>query len=171
MDYFFSQIILDLQERIEKEVPEIVYIDQDLGQLGMQDEDEKPPLSYPACLIDFPDSNFTELAQGSQLGDVPISLQLIFNTYSQTWNKVPTTVRKKGLEYLNIEQKLYNTLQGWHLEYFSPLIRTSVKSQNNNDIGLRVRNLTFTTQYEDYSPIKQEPAEIEFSFKQFLNGD
>lgn len=168
MEYFFSQIISDLQDRISTEVPEFRYIDQDLGQLGQTDDDEKPSLAYPAVLIDFPDSNYSNLSSGAQLGAVPISLQLIFAPYSPTWNKVPGMVKKKGLEYLEIEQKLFKALQNWNLDYFSPLIRTSAKSQNNNDVGLRVRLLTFTTEYEDYSTFDEE---VEYTFKGSLNDD
>lgn len=171
MDYFFSQIISDLQQRITTEVPEFRYVDQDLGQLGQVGEDEKPALSYPAVLIDFPDSNYSNLSSGAQLGVVPMNFQLIFAPYSPTWNKVPENVKKKGLEYLEIEQKLFKALQNWSLDYFSPLIRTSVKSQNNNDIGLRVRMLTFTTEYEDYSVIDEDFKEVEFTFKGSLNDD
>lgn len=165
MDYFFSQILLDLQKRISSEVPEISYIDQDLGQLTQGEDYERPPLSYPALLIDFPNTDYSEISSGAQLGAVPITFQLIFAPYSQTWHKVPENVIMKGLEYLNTEQKLHKCLQKWNLDYFSPLIRTSVKSQNNNDIGLRVRNLTYTTQYEDYTPIEEEFKEVTFSFK------
>lgn len=165
MDYFFSQILMDLQDRISTEVPEITFIDQDLGQLGQTGEHERPPLSYPACLIDFPNSDYSNLSGGAQLGAVPITFQLIFDTYSQTWHKAPKQVIMKGLEYLEVEQKLHKCLQKWHLDYFSPLIRTNVKSQNNNDIGLRVRMLTYTTEYEDYSPIDEEYKEVVFSFK------
>lgn len=171
MDYFFSQILLDLQKRISTEVPEIQFIDQDLGQLGQVGDNGRPPISYPAVLIDFPDSDYTNLADGAQLGAVPVSFQLIFDNYSQTWHKAPEPVRKKGFEYLNTEQKLHNCLQNWHEKYFTPLMRTKVKSQNNNDLGLRVRQLVYTTEYEDYSTIDEEFKEIEFSFKGSLNND
>ncbi|MDM1557073.1 hypothetical protein HX126_21185 [Chryseobacterium indologenes] len=162
--HFFYQIILDLYDRISKEVPEINYIDQDLGQLGQTGDNEKPPLSYPALLIDFPDSEYSDISTGGQIGEVQISFQLIFDTYSQTWHKSPTTVIMKGLDYLKIEQKLHKCLQRWNLDYFSPLNRKSVKSQNNNDIGLRVRQSIYTTQYEDYTPIEEEIKEVTFSF-------
>jgi len=164
-EYFFSQILLDLYDRISTEVPEIKYIDQDLGQLGQTDDNERPPISSPAVLIDFPNSDYSELAAGAQIGAVSITFQLAFETYSQTWHKAPREVIEKGLDYLKIEQKLHKCLQKWHLEYFTPLIRTNVKSQNNNDIGLRVRQLTYSTSYEDYTPIDEEFKEIEFSFK------
>lgn len=170
-NYFFSQIILDLQDRISKEVEEIAYIDQDLGQLRQVGEDERPPINYPAVLIDFPDSNYSNLADGAQLGAVPISFQLVFEAHNPTWNKVPENLIKRGLEYLDIEQKLHKCLQNWHLDYFSPLMRTNAKSQNNNNIALRVRMLMYTTQYEDYSTINEDFKKVEFSFKGSLKAD
>lgn len=164
MDYFFSQIILDLQARITAELPEIKYIDQDLGQLGQVSPEERPPISYPAILIDFPNSDYSNLSGGAQLGAVPISFQLIFAPFSQTWQNAPDLVKKKGLEYLETEQKLHKALQNWSLDYFSPLVRVSVKSQNNNDIGLRVRHLIYSTEYEDYSTIDETSEEVTFSF-------
>ena len=62
MDYFFSEILQDLQQHICANVPEIAFIDQDLGQLAQVGENGRPPLAFPAVLIDFPDSTFSELA-------------------------------------------------------------------------------------------------------------
>lgn len=171
MDNFFAQFILDFQARIELKMPEIKYVDQDLGQLGQDGDDEKPSLAYPAILIDFPDTDFTNLSGGAQLGVVQISIQLIFAPYSQSWQKAPLSVREKALEYLVIEQKLHKSLQNWESEYFQGLVRTGIKSHNNNDIGLRVRNIIYTTQFEDYSTIDEEFKEIEFTFKGSLNDD
>lgn len=168
MDNFFAQFLLDFQARINLKMPEIKYVDQDLGQLGQIGEDEKPPLSYPAILIDFPNTDFSNISGAAQLGAVQISIQLIFSPFSQSWQKAPLSVREKALEYLVIEQNLHKTLQSWQGDYFQALVRTNIKSQNNNDIGLRVRNLSYTTQYEDYSPIQEE---IEFTFKGSLNDD
>lgn len=33
----------------------------------------------------------------------------------------------------------------------SPLVRTQTKSQNNNEIGMRIRQLYFTIEFEDYT--------------------
>lgn len=164
MDYFFSTILLDIQDRLQSEVAELQYIDQDLGQLAQEGENGRPPLAYPAVLIDFPNSNYTDLAGNAQLGNVPISIQLIFENWSATWHSAPLAVRKDGLEYLEIEQKVYKALQGWKKDYFSELSRVSVRSRNNNDIGLRVRELTFVTEYEDYSLNNDDEVEVNFKF-------
>ncbi|KQT17411.1 hypothetical protein ASG31_08345 [Chryseobacterium sp. Leaf404] len=169
MDNFFANFLLDFQNRITEKVPEIKYIDQDLGQLGQDSEDERPPLVYPAILIDFPSTDYTNISGGAQVGAVQISIQLIFAPFSQSWQKAPQPVKEKALEYLAIEQKVHKALQNWEADYFQALVRTNIRSQNNNDIGLRVRNLNYTTQYEDYSPIDEEFKEIEFTFKGNLN--
>ncbi|MCU7615648.1 hypothetical protein NZ698_00440 [Chryseobacterium sp. PBS4-4] len=169
MNNFFAQFILDIQARINLKMPEIKYIDQDLGQLGQVGEDERPSITYPAILIDFPDTDFSDLSGGAQLGVVQISIQLIFAPFSQSWQNAPLSVREKALEYLATEQKLHKTLQNWETEYFQALNRSKIRSQNNNDLGLRVRNIIYTTQFEDYSPIDEEFKEIEFTFNGSLN--
>lgn len=171
MDYFFSQILLDLQARISTAVPEIQFIDQDLGQMSQAGDNGRPPLAYPAVLIDFPTADYSELASSIQLGTVTITMQLIFDNYSQTWHKAPLRDRSKGLDYLNIEQRLFNSLNGWSSDYFTPLIRTSVRSQNNNDLGLRVRQFTFTTSYEDYSTNNDEYIDVLMNFNGEINID
>ncbi|WP_234111762.1 hypothetical protein [Chryseobacterium sp. R2A-55] len=164
MNYFFSQILLDLQDRISQEVPEIRYTDQNLGQLAKLGDTDQPPLAYPAVLIDFPNTVYSEMATNLQIGAVQISVLLVLDTYSQTWHNAPLEVREKGLEYLEIEQKLYKSLQGWNLDYFAPLSRTAIRSQNNNDVGLRVRELTFTTEYEDWTMNDDNFKEVKIAF-------
>ncbi|MDL1913034.1 MAG: hypothetical protein FDW93_00690 [Bergeyella sp.] len=132
MNYFFSQIFLDIEKRISEKVPQIRFIEQQLGQLHQIGETERPPLSYPAVLIDFPHSGYSNMAGSIQLGEVQILLQLVFESHSSTWNKAPEEVKKKGLEYLETEQKLYAALQGWSQAYFTPLNRLAVKSHNLN---------------------------------------
>lgn len=163
-DYFFSKILLDLQARLSAEVPELEYIDQQLGQLSQIGENERPPLAYPAVLIDFPNTGYSDLANNIQMGAVQIAVQLVFDNYYATWHEATLEVRKEGLEYLEIEQKVYKALQGWCEDYFTPLSRTNVKSQNNNDVGLRVREMTFYTEYEDYTLDDDIEKEVEFKF-------
>ncbi|MBO4233888.1 hypothetical protein FO675_06170 [Riemerella anatipestifer] len=171
MTDFFSKIILDLQERISAEVPEIRYIDQNLGQLGQISDEDSPPLSYPAVLIDFPDTSFSNLSSNIQLGNASISFVLVFETHSQTWHQSPKDIRINGLSYLTIEQKLHKALQGFASDYFAPLSRKSVRSQNNNDVGLRVRELTYSTEFEDWSLDDATSTEFEIVFNGSLKAN
>lgn len=168
-EYFYVQLLLDLQERIAREVPEIRYIDQQLGQL---DNAQGTPsaIVYPALFIDFPEAmydvdfpeaSYSDMSANGQLGNVPVSFQLVSNDVFPSWHGIPVEDRKKGFDFLRIEQKLYKALQGWSNDYFSPLSRTRVKSTSKHHPGFKVRELIFTTQHEDVSAAPEETrAEI-----------
>mgnify|MGYP000263985857 CR=1 FL=1 len=70
MESPFARLFLDLQEQIEIEVPEIVFIEQDLGQLGS--EDPRKMMSFPGVLIDFPNTGFSNLVGKNQLASPTI---------------------------------------------------------------------------------------------------
>nr|WP_315032496.1 hypothetical protein [uncultured Chryseobacterium sp.] len=173
-EYFYVQLLLDLQERIAQEVPEIQYIDQQLGQLEKVSGTQTPVI-YPALFIDFPEAvydvdfpeaSYSEMSANGQLGNVPISFQLVANDTHQTWHQAPIEERKQGLDFLRIEQKLYQALQGWSKDYFSPLSRTLVKSTSKNHLGFKVREIIFTTQHEDFSasPDENRAQILRYSF-------
>ncbi len=149
MESPFARLFLDLQEHIKNTVPEITYIEQDLGQLGT--DDPRKMMSFPGVLIDFPETSFSNLQGKNQLALPVISFILVMDTYSQTYHLAPLPVRELGLQYLELEQKLYMAIASWESDYCELLNRTSAKGLNRNDVGLRVRDLTFTTQFEDYS--------------------
>lgn len=145
----FGKLFLALQECIKNEVAEVVYIEQDLGQLGT--DDPRKYMSFPGVLIDFPNTPFSNLQGKNQLGQPVISITLVFDNYSQTWQEAPLDVRKTGLKYLEVEQKLFIAVQSWESDFCEALNRTAATGHNRNDVGLRVRELTFTTAFEDYS--------------------
>lgn len=145
----FARLFLDLQAHIAIEVPEITYIEQDLGQLGY--DDPRKMMSFPAVLLDFPETEFSNLQGKNQMALPVLSAILVMETYSQTYHMAPLEVRELGLEYLELEQKLYMAIASWESDYCELLVRKSAKGLNRNDVGLRVRELTFTNSFEDYS--------------------
>jgi len=158
----FANLFLDLQEQIQTNIPEIAYIEQDLGQLGS--EEPRKGLQFPAVLIDFPNTPFDNLQGNNQLAIPVIAITLIFDVYNATNSLAPIEIRQDGLIYLEIEQKVYQALQGWQTDYCQPLSRTNAKSQNRNDLGLRVRELTYTTEFEDRS-CDESPQPVAISLR------
>jgi|SRR5690625_1562201 len=144
----FKTLFLALQERILQQVPEIRYIDQDLGQLN----EERPPLSYPAILIDFSNFNYENLAEHKQTAEGIVVLKLIFDIYSNSNNLSPESVKDKALSFYDTEWKIYKVLQAWKPEdttwSYGYMLRTSVVTEGHY-IGLRVRNLQFSITFED----------------------
>jgi len=146
---FFARYYLDICERIRVEVPEVEWIEQDFGQDVF--DKWRPNVAFPAVLIDFPAASYEAEGGTSQFGEVTLSVRLLVAPFTQSYDDAPIEVKEDALQYFELEQKLVNALHGWQPEdgYCQPLVRSSIQSNNRNDIGLRIRNLAFTTAYEE----------------------
>lgn len=161
MESYFADLYLDLQERIKTEVPEIKWIEQDFGQDVF--DKWRPNVAFPAVLIDFPDATYENLSGSGQTATVAVTLRLLVAPFEQSYEDAPLTVREGALEYFELENKLIQAIHGWApvspsqgdeqsggVQYSQPLIRTRLSSNNRNDLGLRIRELQFTTAYQEY---------------------
>lgn len=127
MNTFYKTLFLSLQKRIIAEVPEIAFIDQNIGQYGF--DDFRAKVAFPAVLIDFPNTSFSALSGDIQLGSATIEISLFFDVYAQTYHFALMTLRGR-IALLEIEQKIFKALQGWDVDGLcSPLVRTQTKSQ------------------------------------------
>lgn len=149
MESPYTDLFLALQERIKIEVPEVKYIDQNLGQY--MNEEFRKQMLFPCLLIDFPVTNFSALQGNNQLADASVVITMFYDIWNNTSNITPLDVKQAGLKYLTIDQKVYMALQGWSPDFCTPLNRGQNKSHNSNDIGLIVRETTFSSSFEDYS--------------------
>lgn len=163
MNNFFGQLLIDIQTRLAAQVNEIKWTDQDLGQL--EHFEYKPSVSFPCALIDFAQANYSALAENAQIGDIAIQIRLGFAPFSASNNVAPTNVREKALSFYDIEQKVFEALMGWAPDapagnaefeegkYTQPFVRVSAitEHRDNDQMGLRVRVLTFSTTYQDES--------------------
>lgn len=150
MNSYFARLYLDLQQQIKNNIPEIDWIEQDFGQDVF--DKWRPNVSFPAVLIDFPDAAYSGLATESQFAEVTIAIRLLVAPFTQSYEAAPIEVRKDALQFFELEQKLVDTLHGWEPDngYTQPLVRSRASSNNRNDIGLRIREIQFTTAYEEY---------------------
>jgi hypothetical protein len=147
MESFFSKLYLDLQNRIKEAVPEIEWIEQDFGQDTL--DEWRPNVVFPAVLIDFISTVYSEIGNINQSAEATISLRLLFAPFSQSYEDAPFEVREDALEFFELENKIVNALQGWFPDggYCQPLLRRTAASFNNSRIALRVRNLQFATTF------------------------
>jgi hypothetical protein len=166
---YFGKLFLALSDHIKATVPEVKWIDQDFGQL--EQFEYRPAVAFPCVLIDYPLANYTGLSELSQLADITVQFRIGFAPFSQSNAEAPLSVREKALEYYQLEQKLYEAIQGFSTEYTQPLIRINAGTEQRlsaNDVadnmGLRVRVMNFSTQFEDNSKLpvyNQTPATLE----------
>jgi hypothetical protein len=175
MDSFYGQLFLKLQEHIKLTVPEIRWIDTDIGQIDFYDVEAGPPaIAMPAVLIDFPDTGFDEMGQLAEMGNPVLDFRLVFAPISNTSSVTPLFYKEKGLAYFELEHRLYQALKGFDAAGLcQPLNRRSAITEKREPAdGLRVRKMSFSTSFEDYSatPQYQTVARPALAFDNDLTG-
>jgi hypothetical protein len=148
---FFGELLTDLQDYLKTAVPSIKWIDQDLGQL--EHFEYRPAVDFPCLLIDFSNATYSEEGGLVQFGDVNVMFRLGFAPFSQSYAAAPLDVRQQALGYYDIEQDLFEALQGWNNSFTTPFIRMHADTEHRPHDGLRIRLLTFNTAYEDHSAV------------------
>lgn len=148
---FFSQLYLSLKDRILDRVPEIKWIDLDLGQL--EHYDTRPPVAFPCVLIDFPDASYKAMGGQVQWGDPVVQLRLGFDSFTSANSAAPTLAQEQALTHFELEQALFAALQGWTPIYNAggiaePLVRSRAATEQRED-PFRVRVIHYTTAFQD----------------------
>lgn len=141
----FGLLFNKLIEKIEADVTDIRFTDQDWNQLDFQE----PPISYPCALIDFPDTQFAQM-QGHQDATALVRLKLIYRSFTATSNITPDANRETALQFYELEQQLYEALQAWDADglLVNDLVRQSATTEKRDD-GLRVRVIEFACSFVD----------------------
>ena len=136
-------LLQDLINLFGAEMPELSTIDEDYGQLEMIDQEGRDTysLTYPAVLIDAPDTQWSNIAGLSQKGDATIRARLIIDCYDDTHYGSTTTDRIE--ERAELRRKVHKLLQGYRVDEESTLIRTSSRFYTWNH-GIKVYEQTYT---------------------------
>jgi hypothetical protein len=140
----FGSLLQLLQARLKAQVPELRYIDQDLGQL----EVERPPVSYHCALIDFVDWSFEDVGDNIQFASGAVIIRLGMQAWSSSSNLTPVLHQDKALSFYDVEWKTYKALHGWKPANYGYLMRTNVNTEERED-NLRVRAIRFSCSFED----------------------
>lgn len=165
VESFFALMLLAMQDRIKDKVPEIKYMDQDLGQL--EEDTDRPRVAWPCLLVDFPLCNYDEMQGLTQWANLTIQLRLGFNPFSSANAATPLPYRQDALKYYELEMKVYKALQAWDADGLcQPLTRVSGNTERGRDDLFRVRTMNFTTTFMDASavPVKSEVSRPEMIF-------
>lgn len=128
------------------EIPELRYIDLDMGQLY----EEKPPLAYPAALFEIDIPKADDIDTHIQKLAVSFSVRIITEQTGSTNSLASKEIREKSIEWLRLQSKVYKKLQGFKNKNFYSFSRTSGKNENLRT-GLRTFVLRFSTSCYDYT--------------------
>ena len=151
MNALLGNIWLSIQAQLAT-ISDLQFIDLDTGQLEYKDMHQRPQVLLPCALFDFVKSEYIDLSENYQEGELLLEVRIGINPYTQATNYFTDTQKENALNFFYIEQEVYVALQGWSTQYFGPLTRVSLKSEKRND-KLRVRIMQFKFNYLDASAI------------------
>lgn len=108
--------------RLEAQVPELLWIDKEKGQMNFNDT----PVLFPAALLTLSWRTRTDVTDTSQFKDLVVQVKLCFDFTGNTNHKTPAVHRDKSLAYYDIVEKVHAALQGWSGSEFGPLSSISL---------------------------------------------
>ena len=140
-----KEIFIAVCDRL-KEVPALRWIDAEEGQLNQA---ERPPLSFPAALVDMSYADCETLAGGRQKISVSIQIRVVFTAVGATNTKAPQSVRDNALRSLDTLESIHKVLQLWGADrLFMPMRRKRVSVEKRSD-GLKVYTMLYQMEYLD----------------------
>jgi hypothetical protein len=145
-----KQIYLDTLARIESQVTEIKYIDQDFGQIDNIKEGGRAPVGLPCALLDFDDARFSDLGNKAQLADpATMKIRLVFPMWNPGNSLVKENVRNYAVWMYDVEIAVNQALHGWRGSVFGPLMRTRRETEKRSDY--KVITIYYEFSYKDKS--------------------
>lgn len=105
-----DELTEDFQARLQAEVPELKYIDEDWGQLDYYDK--YPPVKFPCALIDIQNGQFSEEGNLRQMGVLTVVVKLYLLKLSNTSNAAPSSQKAAAKQGWAIYEKINRALHG-----------------------------------------------------------
>jgi len=175
MKSLFAQLFLAIQTRIINMVPEIKWIDQDVGQL--EHYEVRPSVQFPCILIDFMNTQYNQEGNNTQMVNLQIELRLGFSPFQSANSVSPDISKQQALQFYEVEQKVYEALNNWvpadaeGNSLTEPLIRFQAATERRND-PYRIRTMQFVTATEDDTAVpKTTKQRIKLAITGGLNFD
>ena len=138
-----ESLLVNLIDRLTRELPWARTVDEDYGQLEALDDEniDMYPLTFPAILIDLPGTEWSDAGDLSQHGVCEVRVRLAIDCYDDTHAGSQTTDRIMQRE--EKRKALHALLQGYRVSSEGSLIRTRSKFFTFNH-GIKVYEATYT---------------------------
>ena len=144
-----SKVYKSIRDRLKEKMQALVYVDLQKGQLSKKQQNYPVPL--PACLVELNSANWTNTT-GGQLGEPKISLYLYLDLVTDSFDG--SELENETIEILDAQDELYEIMQGFSGEDFSPLSRTSDMIYEYGERYVCYRMDFQTTLFHDDEPPK-----------------
>lgn len=117
-----KHVIEAVMNRIKQEVPEIGFINVDLGQLSV----EVPPVDFPCALVDVLDVNYSSGGTLTQTAKATVNLRLGFKVYAPSDVNADDEQRAEAMQHFDLVEKVAEALHGYGTPQFAALKRTAL---------------------------------------------
>lgn len=133
---------LAVTNHIAANVSQIKWVDADEGQLNVAC---RPPVAFPACLVDISYPQCESLSGGVQRIRARVELRVVFAIQGSTNAAAPAAVRERSLARFDVLE----ALQWWNGGgLFNPLKRISSTPERRGD-DLKVYRVVYETEFFD----------------------
>lgn len=137
---------LAVTNHIAANVSQIKWVDADEGQLNVAC---RPPVAFPACLVDISYPQCESLSGGVQRIRARVELRVVFAIQGSTNAAAPAAVRERSLARFDVLEALHKALQWWNGGgLFNPLKRISSTPERRAD-DLKVYKVVYETVFID----------------------
>lgn len=137
---------LAVTNHIAANVSQIKWVDADEGQLNVAC---RPPVAFPACLVDISYPQCESLSGGVQRIRARVELRVVFAIQGSTNAAAPAAVRERSLARFDVLSALHKALQWWNGGgLFNPLKRISSTPERRAD-DLKVYRVVYETEFFD----------------------
>ncbi|MBF1475527.1 hypothetical protein [Prevotella pallens] len=137
---------LAVTNHIAANVSQIKWVDADEGQLNVAC---RPPVAFPACLVDISYPQCESLSGGVQRIRARVELRVVFAIQGSTNAAAPASVRERSLARFDVLEALHKALQWWNGGgLFNPLKRISSTPERRAD-DLKVYRVVYETEFFD----------------------
>lgn len=102
-----EQIFISILECISREMPELLLVDEDYGQL--ETEEDTYPVTFPCALVGNMETDWEDIGLGTQKGIVTLTVRLAIDCYDDT--HIGSNTTDKVAQRLRMANRLYAVLQ------------------------------------------------------------
>ncbi len=112
-----KNVVLSIQEKLQNEIIELQYIDEDWGQLDYYSANM--PVKWPCLLIDVTDAEYSETGKdwnqvpNRQIATVSVTLTFANLKLTNTSYRAPLLQKEKAHHIWDIILKVHEILRGW----------------------------------------------------------
>lgn len=142
-----------IRDHLKEQVPELMIIDLDIGQLEMQADNY--PILPPAVFIDFAAPAWINTSQHLYICDVQCVFRIVFDVYEDVSNLTPTEVSDAAFEKLALQDKIHKVLAGFEGSFFNQLTLVSGPLTERRDDGYKVYEYTYVTNVRNSGAMKE----------------